>query len=183
MNQSDLPTLRDRLAELADAVGSRPPGDAGVKAWLMALRDFPMPDVTDAMDQWIRTKSKMAAPADIRLILANRLSDRIERQAVADKAAFAEGAQRILASREVARFHLDKIRGILARSREKGHSPDDWWHKLIERWRAGEQLVWMQMVNAKLAWENSGRPPEWTPPGVDAEWEAERAAIQSEGQP
>lgn len=76
MNQSDLATLRDRLTELSEAVGAKVPGEAGVKAWLMALRDFPLPEVVDALDQWVRTKAKMAAPSEIRALIAERLSNR-----------------------------------------------------------------------------------------------------------
>lgn len=170
MNQSDIPTLRERLAELADAVGAKSPGEAGVKAWLVALRDFSMPDVTGALDQWLRTKAKMAAPADIRLILAGRLSDRIERKAAADKAEFAAASRRMVseASRRLARGHLDKIAAILHAYR-RDHDPDDWWHKIILRWRRSESLEYMQMINARLAWERSGRPAEWAPPGIQVE--------------
>jgi len=59
VNPSDLPTLRARLSELADAVGSKAVGEAGLKAWLAALSDFAMPDVVDALDTWLRTKPKM----------------------------------------------------------------------------------------------------------------------------
>src|SRR5882672_2020895 len=122
---------------------------------------------------------KMPTPSDIRLILAGRLSDRIEHQAIADKSQFAAGAQRILTDRRIGQEHLAKIREILSR---KPAEPDDWWHKLMIRWRAGEQLAWMQMVNTRLAWEKSGRPQEWAPPGTpDAELIAERSAIQAEG--
>lgn len=182
MNQSDIPTLRDRLTELADAVGARAPGEGGVKAWLLALRDFPMPDVTDALDQWLRTKTKMPAPADIRQILAARLSDRIEQKSRAEHAEFTNGAKHIIseASKRLARGHLDKIAAVLHAYRQDP-DPDAWWHRIIERWRNGEELVWMQMVNAKLAWQNSGRPAEWTPPNVEAI--EERRAIEAEADP
>lgn len=185
MNQSDLPTLRDRLTELAEALGGKAPGEGGVKAWLLALRDFAMPDVTDALDQWLRTKTKMPAPADVRLILAGRLSDRIEAKAVAERAEFAAGAKRIVSEsqRRFARHQLDHIATILDSYRKRDEDPDAWWHALIARWRKGEELEWMQMVNAKLAWQRSGRPAEWAPPGHDAEAEAERAAIQHESDP
>lgn len=179
MNPTDTKILKDRLSELADALGARGPGDSGMKAWYIALKDFGVDEVVDSLDQWLRTKGKMPTPSDIRLILAGRLSDRIERQAIVDKGQFAAGARAILGDRKIGHAHLDKIRQILSR---KPAEPDDWWHKLITRWRAGEVLAWMQMVNAKLAWENSGRPEESAPPGTpDAELIAERAAIQAEG--
>jgi len=179
MTPTDTKTLKDRLTELADAVGSKPVGEAGAKGWYIALKDFPLEEIVDSLDQWLRTKPKMPTPSDIRLILAGRLSDRIEHQAIADKSQFAAGAQRILTDRRIGQEHLAKIREILSR---KPAEPDDWWHKLMIRWRAGEQLAWMQMVNTRLAWEKSGRPQEWAPPGTpDAELIAERSAIQAEG--
>lgn len=184
MNQSDIPTLRERLAELADAVGARPPGEAGVKAWLMALRDFPMPDVTDALDQWLRSKTKMPAPADIRLILSGRISDRLEQHAAAEKAQFAVGGKRIVteAQRRLARATFDRIAAVLHAYR-RDHDPDEWWHAIILRLRSGDQLEWAQIVSAKSAWERSGRPVEWALPGTDPEAEAERTAIQHEADP
>lgn len=183
MTPADLGTLRQRLTELADAVGSKAPGEAGIKAWLMALRDFQMPEVVDAMDQWVRTKTKMPAPADIRLILAGRLSDRIERKAVEDAAQFAAGGKRILseASKRIARGHLDKIAALLHAFR-RNDDPDAWWHALILRWRRGDELAWMQMVNVKAAWEHSGRS-RMAPPGIDPEAEVERSAIKAEAEP
>ncbi len=179
MNPSDLPTLRARLSELADAVGSKAPGEAGLKAWLAALSDFAMPDVVDALDIWLRTKPKMPTPAEIRGVLASRLSDRIEHHAVAERDAYAAGAKRIMseASSRIARDNLDKIARMLRSTHPE--DPDDWWHRIIGRWRLGESLEYAQIVNAKLAWERAGKPSEWTPP--DAEAQLERAAIQAEG--
>jgi hypothetical protein len=56
---------------------------------------------------------------------------------------------------------------------------DEWWHKLITRWRAGEQLLLVQTAMATQAWINAHRPHEWTPPDIEAI--EERLAIQAEG--
>jgi hypothetical protein len=55
---------------------------------------------------------------------------------------------------------------------------DDWWHKLITRWRNGEKLLLIQEQMATQAWLNAREPPEWIPPDIEAS--IERAAIQSE---
>jgi len=68
----------------------------------------------------------MPAPADVRLILAGRLSDHIERQSVARKAEFAVGAQRILADPQIARVHLDRCFQVL---RKSAPSSDFEWNK------------------------------------------------------
>jgi hypothetical protein len=183
VNPTDTQAMKGRLTEFADAVGARAPGEAGLKAWYIALKDFAIDEVVDALDQWLRTKPKMPAPADIRLILAGRLSDRIERQAAAEKAEFANGARRILtdAQRAIGREHLAHIRAILSGQRE--HNPNDWWQAVMHRWRNGDELTYMQLVNARISWEKSGRPVEHAPPGVDVEAELERAAIQGEDLP
>lgn len=178
MNPTDTKTLQERLKEMADGLGSKAIGDAGIKAWYIALKDFSIEEIVDALDTWLRTKPKMPAPADVRSILAGRLSDRIERQAVADREAFAAGAKRIVsdASKQIARANLGRI-GMLLHSM-RPEDPDEWWHRIIGRWRLGEPLEYAQTVNAKLAWERAGRPAEWIPP--DEEARLEREAIQAE---
>ena len=162
MNPIDIKALKERLIEIAEAIGAKPVGDAGAKAWYIALKDFRIDEALDVLDYWVRTKTKMATPADIRAILSSRLSDRIERKAVQEKAEFAQGAERILADPAIARLHLNKIWSILKSG--KTHDPNDWWHAIITKWRQGQPLVYMQLVNARRAWEASGRPPEWAPP-------------------
>lgn len=66
MNPSEIGSLRERLTELAEAVGAKPPAEAGLKAWLAALHEFPTPDVLGALDDWLRSRPKMPAPSDIR---------------------------------------------------------------------------------------------------------------------
>jgi hypothetical protein len=58
---------------------------------------------------------------------------------------------------------------------------DDWWHRLIARWRDGERLLLIQQTMVTQAWVNAGRPADWTPPDVEAR--LEREAIQAEAGP
>lgn len=81
MIQVDARTLADRLTELADALGARPPGETGIKAWFIALRDYSIEDVVSALDTWLRTKAKVPAPVEIRQLLSASVSARLERQA------------------------------------------------------------------------------------------------------
>ena len=55
---------------------------------------------------------------------------------------------------------------------------DDWWHRLIVRWRNGESLLLVQMQMATEGWIAAHRPPDWIPP--DEEARLEREAIQAE---
>jgi hypothetical protein len=75
MTPTDAPILRDRLTELADALASKPPADAGLKAWFFALKEFPLDQIVGALDMWLRTRQKMPAPADIRQITAQRIAE------------------------------------------------------------------------------------------------------------
>lgn len=192
MNPSDIPILRARLCETAEALGAKAIGEAGLKAWQIALKDFPCADVIDALDQWLRTKQKMPVPADIRALCSAHLSDRIEIRAIADKAEFAAGARNMMAviDKRIGREHLTRIHEILAKARANPPSPDDWWHKLIKKMREGQPLCIAQIEFSTRAWINAGRPKEWTPPGLEtmaavseSEREAmeEREAIQKEG--
>jgi hypothetical protein len=72
MIPADTATLRDRLIELADAVGAKAPGEPGVKAWYIALKDFAIDDIVGALDHWLRNRPKMPSPSDIRVTLAER---------------------------------------------------------------------------------------------------------------
>jgi hypothetical protein len=176
MNPTDSLTIKERLTELADALGSKPPAEAGVKAWYIALKDFPLDEVLGALDTWLRTKAKMPAPSEIRAILAARLSDRMERQSAADKAEFAAGASKILqrmGNQEVARFHLAKIHETLRSFRSQPHDPLRWAGALKSKETAGEKLELCQSRAWRQALGN-------TVTEAEIEAIAERAAIQAE---
>jgi hypothetical protein len=79
MTPTDTKTLADRLLELADAVGAKAPGDAGLKAWYIALKDFAIEDIVGSLDTWLRTRPKMPSPSDVRAILLQRTSDQAAR--------------------------------------------------------------------------------------------------------
>lgn len=81
MNDIDLPTLKARLSETMGALGGKDPTDSAVKGWYVALRDLPLPAVVDALDGWLRTRSKPPTPAEIRAIVGNRRGEEMERRA------------------------------------------------------------------------------------------------------
>ncbi len=74
------------------------------------------------------------------------------------------------------------VQAFIARGNAAFDPPsDEWWQRLIARWRMGEKLLLIQQEMATNAWINAKRPPEWTPPDVEAK--SERAAIQREADP
>lgn len=73
-----------------------------------------------------------------------------------------------------------KVKAFIASGQSPFEPPsDEWWHRLIYRWRSGEKLLLIQQQMATHAWINAHRPDEWMPPNVEAE--LERTAIQAEG--
>ena len=171
MNQIDIPTLSARLNEMADALGCKPVSDIGVKAWLMALRDFAIEAVVDALDAWLRTKAKMPTPAEIRSICVARLSDRIESKSAVDKAEFASAARAIIASPSTRRLHLDRIAAMLC---GPPSDPRDWARSLREREKRGENLQVCQRKAWRIALVNS------IPDESEREARLEREGMQAE---
>ena|SRR6267378_5087019 len=55
---------------------------------------------------------------------------------------------------------------------------DEWWQRLIVRWRQREPLLLVQVQMVTEAWITAHRPSDWTPP--DEEARLEREAIQGE---
>jgi hypothetical protein len=113
MQPSDGKILKERLEQLADALGAKCPSGKGLQVWYEVLKGFYIADVISALDKWATEKVKFPAPAEIAKVCSEFLSIRVERKAVLDKAEFAEGATRILGNPEIARIHLAKIWRIL----------------------------------------------------------------------
>jgi len=124
---SDGRILKERLEQLADALGSKCPSGKGLQVWFEVLKGYLVADVLGALDVWATEKTKFPAPAEIGRICAGFLSDRIEREAVHAKAEFGQGAARILGNPAIARLHLAKIWAIPKPQMLKGgdcHLPD-----------------------------------------------------------
>jgi hypothetical protein len=76
----------------------------------------------------------------------------------------------------------EKVRAFIASGKIEFDQPSDgWWHRLMQRWRDGEQLLLVQREMVTRAWANAGRPSDWTPPDIESQ--LEREAIQAEGAP
>lgn len=115
MQKSDVSALKERLVELAEVYGVKPPSDAAIKVWIGVLKDFPYQDIADAFSFWARTKQKMCTPADIASQCTAKVSDRVEAMAVKEKREFAAGTQKIMGDRRIAELHLKKIYATLNR--------------------------------------------------------------------
>ena len=138
MIPTDVPTMKARLVEMFEAMNAKAPTDAAMRAWFVALRDYPIDEVVSALDRWLLVKAKPPAPAEIRSLCAARLSDRIERDARQAKGDFEAGARRVLseADRAIGRQCLAKARAVL-RIAEQAAGVDSEARREVAEERAG----------------------------------------------
>jgi len=202
VNPTDSLVLKDRLAEIADAVGAKAPGELGVKAWYIALKDFPIDKVVGALDTWLRTKPKMPAPADIRQIVAASVSDRLEATLKANAEPFRLTPQgRDPNSPAYLKFKawwaafkansppcpypdhrggFIRVGAVIAAS-DAEPDVDFWWRSIIERATLGDRsLKPAQIEFARRAAANAGVDMTALSE-AEREFAAERAAIIGEG--
>lgn len=81
MLPTDLSTLRDRLAELAEVFERKPAGDKAIRVWFDVLREFACEDVASFLIAWPKTHGKFPTPAEVWKLCSERTSARLERQA------------------------------------------------------------------------------------------------------
>lgn len=117
MNKPDMATVHDRLNGLAELYGAKPPTTKAVEFWWDALRGFASGDVLSAIDIWMRSRSKMPMPSDIVVLAGEAVSDRIERQAIADKAQEKREIEQMVKT-PYGRKVLDEIRALLAKPKQ-----------------------------------------------------------------
>ena len=178
MTKTDLPTLAQRLAETMGALGGKDPTEAALHGWFVALLDLPLPAVVDALDNWLRTKSKVPTPADIRAMVGNRRGEERERAA-------REDAARSLTPDQLRPATPDSpaYREFRARLAMRGRAPasNRWWaYQLRAREQAGEQLLRCQSAGWRAAIGERLPADDF----LDAQREAaeERAAIVAESE-
>lgn len=172
MSPADLPALRDRMAECVEAISGKAPSEGAVKGWFVALRDLRIDQVVDALDGWLRTKSKVPTPADIRAIVGSRLGEKIERDASAPSMTLADMRPCSPDSPAYREFKR-RLAEILARPKP---GPRDWARKLRAKERSGEKLLLCQM----RAWREALRDIPRSPTEIEAD--EERAAIVAESE-
>lgn len=85
MNRIDIPTFTARLDELADALGHKRVSEVGLKVWLQALNEFPLPDLVAQLDIWAKTNARFPTPASLWERCNNARTDRIEEAAKLEK--------------------------------------------------------------------------------------------------
>lgn len=174
MNRNELPRLTDRLAELAEVLGGKPPSAKAAMVWLDALAECQIDDVLAVLTDWPKSNSRMPLPADILNRARNRLSDRIERLAEENKKNAPKWSEMMTGLRENLSPAAINARAELAAwaatAKSKARDHKAWAKKLKADEEAGKPLLYVQ----QQAWRKALRIKE-----TDAQKEAriEREAI------
>ncbi|BAP87278.1 sigma-54 interacting response regulator protein [Burkholderiales bacterium GJ-E10] len=179
MNLSDLPTLRSRVGECLEAMSGKPPTESAVKGWFAALRDLRLDHVVDALDNWLRTKSKIPTPADIRAMVGNRRGEEMERTAREDAARSPTPDQLRPATPNSPAYREFRARLAAMRGRTPA-SHRGWAYQLRARELAGKRLLRCQSTAWRAAVDERLPADDF----LDAQREAaeERAAIVAESE-
>lgn len=85
MLPTDMLTLRDRLAELADVFERKAVTEKALKVWFDTLREFPIERVAGVLLGWPKSHNKFPTPADLWKVCSEIGSAEMERRAMLDK--------------------------------------------------------------------------------------------------
>ena len=87
MNREELRQLESRLGELADYYGAKKPTAAALSVWKDVLEGQQWPDVAAVLTDWPKGNRTFPSGDGVRKLAAARVSDRIEADARASRAA------------------------------------------------------------------------------------------------
>ena len=85
MLPTDISTLKERLAELAEVFERKPLTEKALKVWFDTLRDFPCDQVMALLLGWPRTHGKMPVPAEVWKAMNDWAIDQRERKAASER--------------------------------------------------------------------------------------------------
>lgn len=133
MQPHELKPLTDALLATFDAIGARPPGQAGIEVWFRTLRPFALGDAVGALDAWAVRNRRAPAPADIAETCREAAADRTEKQRAQWKADERE-APKMMQRTEGGRRALRELKGIVGgMQRSQLGLQRDWAHRTIDR--------------------------------------------------
>ena len=131
MTKTDMPALTERLNALAETFDRKPLGEKAVITWFQALREFPWPQVSDALDLVARTKTRFPAIADVFNPLSDRAITDREAAAVEDKRRMVHQTARAFSGpSEEGRAALAMCKQLLAQDKP---SPRAWADDILDR--------------------------------------------------
>lgn len=172
MHKADLKELDTRLRQIADALGARAVGAAGLLVWMDVLEGERFDDVLFILTDWCKKNNRMPMPADVAKACHERTSRRIEAQAEENRRnaigledALALASRSSTSNPEIAKRELAKIKAILGDRKGGliagsfrhigGLGPNDdhkEWAKILQvRHESGEHLSMTQIQNYREA--------------------------------
>jgi hypothetical protein len=114
MITEEIDRLRQLVESLAETYDRRKPTETAIKNWFVTLHQFSWVKVEQALQQWMTSKPRMPAPAEIRAVL--------DEQAMAKRAAEWQAAKEQerkdianLGATETGLKTLDAIKGMLGK--------------------------------------------------------------------
>ena len=126
MLPTDLSTMKDRLAELAEVFDRKPIGDKALRVWFDTLRDFPCEQVMGVLIGWPKTHTKFPAPAEVwKLINESAIAQREKTAALENKREFYPGV-----GGKQAEAFLAQMRATL---NKPAWTPTEHWQRVYER--------------------------------------------------
>lgn len=117
MRREDLPTLAERLGQLAEAFERKSPTPGAMLVWLDALKEFPLHEVESMLVDMPKRLTKFPAPADVWKACNERRSERIENAARLHAKEQPIRVAHLQADSFIARREMAKIKAILAKPR------------------------------------------------------------------
>lgn len=110
MTPTEIPTFVDRMGKLAETLhGGRSLTPGAMETWVTLLKPFAFPDVSVVLDDWLRSQSRMPAPADLVRKLEAMRTDKRERDEPIEAARDGAMIVRQLASNPGIRMSLEEL--------------------------------------------------------------------------
>lgn len=183
MRPSDANELARRLANLADALGGKAPGAAGLAVWMDTLAECDASDVWGVLIDWPKSRAKMPLPTEVLKLAREVASERRERIAKAEA--------RIGQTFDVAAIRGDlscpayaAFRDAVVRLRRTPKpQPKAWAYALRDRENRGEFLFPVQRENWRAALRETTRAGVESMTEDELEALRERDAMRAESAP
>ena len=116
MNKIDAQTLAHNLNGLAEVFDKKPVSAKALEVWFDTLKEFQTEKVMDVLIHWPKAHPKFPTPADVWKVCNERSIDLREERARKERA---ENVRSDVASPEVAKLYLSKIRDILTKPKPR----------------------------------------------------------------
>lgn len=138
MRREDLPTLAERLGQLAEAFDRKPPTPGAMLVWLDVLKEFALPEVESMLVDMPKRLTKFPAPADVWKACNERRSDRIENEARLHAREVIKRVSEFPVDSTVSRREMAKIKAIVSKQRPSHRA---WIDRIFQRHEDGDATL------------------------------------------